>query len=203
MRAKMTLGSVLLAAAAWGAFGAEIHDLKVEARAPSHGSMVQDYYLGKVKDATEKRRQRLDAVTTREQAKAYVESVRAKIAESFGPLPERTPLDAQVTGVSETDKLRIEKVIFHSRPGFPVTGLFYLPKSHSGGKLPAVLALCGHSGDAKAGETYQTVSQNMALKGYAVLMIDPVGQGERRQFVGAKNAEKTPKDKRNAARNPK
>ena len=185
MRLELSLFCLLSA----GAVTAEVKDVsKAEAKAPVYGSMVQDYYLQKVRAASEIRKQRLERITTRAEAEAYIEGVRIKLADSFGIMPERTPLNPQITGVLETDKLRIEKVIFFSRPGIPVTGLFYLPKSYRSGKLPGVLALCGHSGNAKAGETYQTVSQNLALKGYAVLMIDPIGQGERRQFVDVKNA---------------
>ena len=50
----------------------------------------------------------------------------------FGPFPEKTPLNAKVTGTVERDAYTIEKVIFESRPGFLVTANLYLPKGANG-----------------------------------------------------------------------
>ncbi|WP_262248579.1 alpha/beta hydrolase family protein [Parapedobacter soli] len=119
---------------------------------------------------------------TRADAEAYVESVRAKINKILGPWPDKTPLNARVTGTVERDGYTIEKVVFESRPGFPVTANLYLPKGQKR-PVPGVLGLCGHSANGKAAEPYQSFSQGLARKGYAVLTIDPVGQGERLQYV--------------------
>ena len=73
-------------------------------------------------------------VTTKADAQAYVQSVRDRIQQCFGPEPERTPLNARITGIVERDTYRIENVIFDSRPGFPVTANLYIPKN---AKLPA------------------------------------------------------------------
>ena len=68
------------------------------------------------------------ALQTKADAEAYVQAVRAKIRPCFGPVPEKTPLNPRVTGVVERDAYQIEKVIFESRPGFPVTANLYVPK---------------------------------------------------------------------------
>lgn len=143
---------------------------------------VQEYLVREVRKAEREATQRKLALSGREQAAAYVREVRSKIRECFGPLPERTPLAPRVTGALERDAYRIEKVIFESRPEFLVTANLYLPKGKGAGPFPAVLGLCGHSEDGKAYGPYQSFAQGLARLGFACLIIDPIGQGERLQY---------------------
>ena len=99
-------------------------------------------------------------------------------------MPEKTPLNPRTTGVVERDRYVIEKVVFESRPGFLVTANLYLPKGRRG-PAPGVVGTCGHSNNGKAGETYQSFAQGLARLGYVCLLFDPIGQGERLQYVGA------------------
>jgi dienelactone hydrolase len=126
----------------------------------------------------------LEALKTRADAEAYVQTVRGKIRESFGPFPEKTPLNPRVTKVVERDAYRIENVIFESRPGFLVSANLYVPKGSSSPR-PGVVASCGHSVNGKANETYQSFCQGLARLDYVVLIFDPIGQGERQQYVDA------------------
>jgi len=74
--------------------------------------MVQEYFVQQVRmveQAAEKARRELQ---TKDDAERYVQSVRRKCLESFGPFPEKTPLNPKITGVVERDAYRIEKVIF-------------------------------------------------------------------------------------------
>ncbi|MFA7230435.1 MAG: acetylxylan esterase [Victivallaceae bacterium] len=144
--------------------------------------MMQQYYDKKVEAAVARRQQRLDAVQTREQALQYIVEVKQKLSKCFGAFPEKTPLNARITGTIELENIRLEKVIFESRPGFPVTGILYLPKNISG-KLPAVLGVCGHSDNGKASAAYQSFCQSLALKNFVVFMFDPISQGERVQYL--------------------
>ena len=66
------------------------------------------------------------------------------------PLPERTPLKATVTGTLEHEGVVIEKLHYQSRPGLYVTANLYRPKK-PGGRLPAILYVCGHSGRGRDG----------------------------------------------------
>lgn len=175
----MNFGKFVLSAAAAAMV---LSGLTADDTVGRRGSMIQDYYEFQFRRAAAERRARLDRVKTRADAEAYVQSVRKRLAESFGPFPERTPLNPRITGQLSTPGLLIDQVIFESRPGFQVTGLFYRPKEASG-KIPGILALCGHSAAAKAAPLYQDLAQSLALRGYGVLMIDPIGQGERRQFA--------------------
>lgn len=151
------------------------------------GGMLQEYVVRRVRAMNEERDARLAAVRSREDALAYVERVRAAIAKIF-PMPEERGVPrSELAGVIERDRFRVEKILYYSRENFPVTADFYLPRAP--GKHPAVLLLCGHAQSGKAFETYQAAALHLALKGFAVLVIDPAGQGERWQFVGVEHAE--------------
>lgn len=143
--------------------------------------LVHEWFVDQVREAQAARLERFEALRTAEDAEAYVRSVRDRIAESFGPMPERTPLNPRITGSFERESYRVENVIFDSRPDFPVTANLYLPKRP--GKLPGVVGTCGHSANGKAAEAYQSFAQGLARQGYVVLLYDPIGQGERLQYL--------------------
>lgn len=147
---------------------------------------VQEYFVARVKEIARQGDQRRAALKTKADAEAYVQDVRRKIAECFGPWPQKTALNARVTGTVERADYKIDKVIFESRPNFPVTANVYLPKqsgqSHS---RPGVVCPCGHTANGKAADEYQAIGQTMSRLGYVVLVLDPIGQGERMQYVDA------------------
>ena len=124
---------------------------------------------------------RRTALHSKADAEKYVELCKRSIRECFGPLPEKTPLNAKVTGVVERKGYKIEKVIFESRPGYLVTSNLYVPTNRPH-PLPGVVGVCGHSDNGKGAEAYQSFAQGLALQGYVVLIFDPVGQGERVQW---------------------
>ncbi|MBS1807088.1 MAG: prolyl oligopeptidase family serine peptidase [Acidobacteria bacterium] len=147
--------------------------------------MMQDYFVARVREIEAASVKRKFAFKTKADAQAYVRDVKAKIRSCFGPMPAKTPLKAKVTGKVERDAYTIEKVIFESRPGFLVTSNLYIPKNRQF-PLPGVVASCGHSNNGKAGDTYQSFAQGLARQGYVVLIFDPIGQGERLQYVNEK-----------------
>ncbi|MBO7742390.1 MAG: acetylxylan esterase, partial [Victivallales bacterium] len=151
------------------------------------GTVLQDYYLDKVRSVNARRDARFAAMQTREDVLDYIAEVREKIAAAF-PMPEErgvTP-EVVVTSAREYDKFRMECVIYYSRPGYPVTANLYLPKVD--GKVPAVIVACGHSPNGKARDFYSKAGITFAEMGYAALVVDPVGQGERWQFVNVPDA---------------
>jgi len=107
------------------------------------------------------------------------QAIRDSLRSWTGPLPEKTPLNARITGRIERRDYRIEKLIYESRPGFPVSASLYLPKNRAG-PLPAVLNVIGHSPAGKASVDVQRRSIAQARKGFVALTIDGLGQGERR-----------------------
>lgn len=147
-----------------------------------YGHMMQDYLVARIRELSDARLHKLAGIKTRSQAEALVRNVRLRVQRCFGPLPEKTPLRARVTGALERDGYRIEKVIFESRPDFPVTANLYIP-TQTGAKLPGVIGACGHSGEGKAADNYQAFCQGLTRLGFVVLIYDPLGQGERRQLA--------------------
>ena len=120
---------------------------------------------------------------TPEQIAEYQKRLREKFVEAIGGLPERTPLNPQITGIISRDGYRIEKIIFESQPKHYVSALLFLPEA---GKYkppyPGVLVPCGHSANGKAHDAYQTMGALLALNGMAGLVFDPIDQGERSQM---------------------
>jgi dienelactone hydrolase len=145
-------------------------------------TMVQAHMAERIRAAEKAGVDAQAALKTRADALAYLEAVRSKIQRCFGPFPQKTPLKPRITGVVEREAYHIEKVIFESRPNFLVTANLYVPKDISAPR-PAVVASCGHSRNGKGEPAYQAFAQSLARQGYVVLIFDPIGQGERLQYV--------------------
>src|SRR5262249_14398390 len=129
-------------------------------------------------------RQRAEAVAkiaTLDDLAARRKLVRANIIESIGGFPERTPLNARVTGTLDREGYRIEKIVFESQPRFFVTANLYLPKSGSA-PYPAILFPLGHEMGGKSHFAWQQVLGSLAWRGYVAFAWGPLGQEERVQF---------------------
>ena len=144
--------------------------------------MMQEYFVARVREIEQLANKRRAALQTKAHAKAYVREARRKTRECFGPLPQKAPLNARVTGTLDRGEYKVEKVIFESRPDFPVTANLYLPPRPVR-SAPAVVCPCGHTASGKAADEYQSIGQTLARQGYLVLVYDPIGQGERYQYV--------------------
>lgn len=144
---------------------------------------VQEWYVAQVRAAERRGDEARAKLKTKADAEAYVADVRKKVAQCFGPFPEKTPLNAKTTGTLKRDTYDVEKVIFESRPQFFVTANLYVPHAAKQKKAPGVVGSCGHSHDGKAAEAYQAFAQGLARMGYVVLIFDPIGQGERLQYA--------------------
>ncbi|WP_406694909.1 prolyl oligopeptidase family serine peptidase [Singulisphaera sp. Ch08] len=124
----------------------------------------------------------LDGATTKEAWEARRPRLKQELLDMLGlsPLPEKTPLRAQVTGTVDRDGgVVIENLHFQSRPGLYVTGNLYRPKQ-SAEKLPAVLYVCGHSGMGRDGNktAFQDHGMWFARNGYVCLIVDTLQLGE-------------------------
>ncbi|MFW6107475.1 MAG: acetylxylan esterase [bacterium] len=107
--------------------------------------------------------------------------VRQTFVRLIGGLPERTPLNPRRVGSLAREGYRVEKILFESRPWFYVPANLYLPAERSD-PGPAVLVLCGHDPQGKAAEEHQRVARTLVRSGVAVLVCDPLGEGERSQY---------------------
>lgn len=180
---RRTLLGALLAAPLprLGLAGLRSGDLRVLPEQPAQ-EIMQEYLLRLAREATARRLDRLQALSSKEDIRGWQQSNRARFLECIGGLPaERTPLHPRTTGTLMRDGYEVRKVIFESLPEFYVTANLYVPSS---GKppYPAVLGPCGHSLNGKAYAEYQHLYIGLVRRGYVVLTWDAVGHGERFQL---------------------
>ncbi|MBP5320832.1 MAG: prolyl oligopeptidase family serine peptidase [Kiritimatiellae bacterium] len=122
------------------------------------------------------------ACATKEAVAARQADVRMKTLAAIGGFPEKTPLNAQVTGTVKKDGYVVEKILFESLPKHYVTAHLFLPDDPAyKPPYPGVVSPCGHSGTGKLAPWYQRVGVTGAKLGLATLVVDPIDQGERRQ----------------------
>ena len=145
----------------------------------------KDFFESLMALAKEFERERLRAlagIRTREQVLSRAAMARRifRSAQGLATLPPGTPLNPRVQFAFEREGYRVEHVIFESRPRYYVTANLYLPTSGPG-PYPAALHVAGHTEDGK--HSYHRVSAALAVKGIAVLGLDPPGQGERDEYV--------------------
>ncbi len=145
------------------------------------GDAIQEYYVSRFRANAELRRRKIAALKDAADVHAYIAEVRARIAAAYDFPSEKCALDARVVDVIEKEEFSVRKVIFFSRPAFPVSATVYVPKKIKG-KVPAVLVLCGHASEGKGADTYQSVAISLCLKGCVAMVPDPIGQGERFQY---------------------
>lgn len=148
---------------------------------PLYGNELNEYYVRKVRRNFAERSARLAAIRTKEEARDYVAELKVKMRSVF-QFPERTPLNSRTVVRREMPGYTLENIVFESRPRYPVTANLYLPENGCT-KHPGILLLCGHNLLGKCGPNYRAASVGLVRKGFAVLVPDPVEQGERKQYL--------------------
>lgn len=147
--------------------------------------MMKRYWQRQAEAAFQRWLTDYEARTKPDQIAEYQKRLRDQFLQSIGGLPERTPLNPQVTGTIGRDGYRVEKVLFESQPKHFVSALLFLPDAQRfKPPYPGVLVPCGHAKNAKGHDDYQTVGALLALHGMAALVFDPIDQGERGQYLG-------------------
>jgi cephalosporin-C deacetylase-like acetyl esterase len=153
--------------------------------------MLYSFLLGEAQKHFETRKKLVASLKTPDEIYRRQADLKAKFVAAIGGFPDKTPLNARVVGTltpnpspkgrGELGGFRVEKVIYESRPNHHVTANLYIPDGK--GPFPGVLVPCGHSDNGKAAEAYQRACILMAQNGLAALCYDPIGQGERLQFL--------------------
>ena len=132
-------------------------------------------------DLLDKREARIKELNTKEDWKNYQQELSIKFKSPLEKF-QKTPLNAKVTGKLERDKFTVEKIIFESHPGFFVTAAMFIPNELKK-PAPAVIYCSGHTELGFRSDVYQKVMINLVEKGFVVFAFDPIGQGERLQYV--------------------
>ncbi|REJ94670.1 MAG: hypothetical protein DWQ34_08000 [Planctomycetota bacterium] len=174
----MSLALWTMLAACTASQAEDLNCLTDESRAEAapYAQLQQEAYA-----ALDKRRERYEKLTTPEEITDYQNDLREFFTAQLGGFPERTPLNAETVGVIDADGYRIEKVIYESQPQHHVTANLYLPDGE--GPFAGVVVSSGHSRTAKTADYNQRFGIMMARHGMAALCFDPIGQGERSQFL--------------------
>jgi dienelactone hydrolase len=113
--------------------------------------------------------------------------LRKQILSSAGllPMPEKSPLHAQIFGKLDRGGYTVEKVLLETYPGFYLGGNLYRPLGKKG-PFPAVVTPHGHWAYGRLENTTSCSVParciNMALQGMVVFSYDMVGYNDTDQF---------------------
>lgn len=149
---------------------------------PSSDTQAQlDHYLNGIAHADLKQRAELiSKIQTRAQAEQRRSEFRAAVLHLIGGLPDqRASLNVVSVGTLPEQGFHVERLIYDSLPGFHVTANLYVPEQGQP-PYPAVIYTPGHYPEGKL-EGW-LFAANMARNGIAVLVYDPIGEGERLQY---------------------
>ena len=115
-----------------------------------------------------------------EQRKAFLRK-QILVSAGLSPMPEKTPLHAQVFGKLEEKDYTIEKVLLEPLPGFYLGGNLYRPRNGQA-KHPGILNPQGHwpYGRLENEPLYSAPSLGISLarQGYVVFAYDMVGYND-------------------------
>ena len=122
---------------------------------------------------------RRNAVSDLSSLRAYQQEVRSLFLGCIGGVDE-TPADCQprITAREQKDGYTLEKLILQPRRDTWATANVYVPNNMKK-PAPAVLVTIGHDDRGKADPEYQYLAQLLVKAGMIVLLLDPLGQGER------------------------
>ncbi len=110
--------------------------------------------------------------------------IRQTLLDIVGPFPQKNPLNAKVLRKISKSGYTVEHIVYESQPGFYVTSSLFIPAGlKAGSKSPAVIYCSGHTPEGYRSPVYQNVILNLVKKGFMVFAFDPVGQGERLEYI--------------------
>ena len=151
----------------------------------SHSDITNSLYRHITGEAYEMlgiRAKEIAAVSSADEWQQKQKQIKDILHEITGPFPEKTPLNANITGTVIRDGYRVENIIFESRPGFFVTSSLFIPDMVKGQTAPAIVYCSGHTAEGYRSSAYQHKIINLVKKGFIVFAFDPVGQGERMEY---------------------
>ncbi len=128
------------------------------------------------------------AAKSKTSMQAYIKDARERFKKIAGELPARNKIESKVVGTLKGNGFHVDKVVFLSAPGRYVTAHLYLP-DNAKGKVPACIEMCGHGLRGKGAGSI--LAERMAVNGIAVMVVDPISQGERQQMIDSKGNNQT------------
>lgn len=150
----------------------------------SQSTAYYSYLMRDVHRNNQVRAQELqEAFASKKGMERYITDAKRRLWDLIGSQPERTPLHGQVVGTVIGEGFKVEKIVFESLQGRYVTAHLYLPEQASH-PLPACIEMCGHGLAGKGNGSELAI--NMVANGMAVMVVDPLAQGERLQLIDEK-----------------
>jgi cephalosporin-C deacetylase-like acetyl esterase len=142
--------------------------------------MLARHAQARVREANQRESRHWHQIRSRADWEHYrnprIQALRASLG-SFPPAPR--DLKVRLTRTLDGDGYRIENLVFESRPGLLVTAHLYLPRDPPA-SMPGILIVHSHHNPKTQGEL-QDMGMTWARLGCAVLVMDQLGHGERRQ----------------------
>lgn len=142
--------------------------------------MLTRHVQARIRETNQRESRLWQQIRTRAEWEQYrdprIQALRASLG-TFPPPPR--DLKIRVTRTLDGDGYRIENLVFESRPGLLVTANLYLPRDQPAPK-PGILIVHSHHNPKTQGEL-QDMGMTWARLGCAVLVMDQLGHGERRQ----------------------
>lgn len=148
---------------------------------PDPGNTLYQEILSRAEVQLSNRKTKISALKSKDDWLMRQREVKKKLDKLLLPPWNRTPLNAVITATLDRPDFTVEKLIYESFPGYPVSAALFLPKQQKG-PMPAILFCSGHSDEGFRSSVYQHMILNYVKKGFIVLAFDPVGQGERNQY---------------------
>ncbi len=147
-------------------------------------NFLYHHLAGEAFDLLKKREDAVSELNSLAEWQQRQKFIKETLLDIVGPFPEKTPLNAKVVRTVERDGYKIEHVVYESQPGFYVTSSMFIPEGiKKKGKAPAIVYCSGHTAEGYRSEVYLHVIANLVKKGFIVFAFDPVGQGERLEYL--------------------
>ncbi len=118
------------------------------------------------------------AVTDMQSLRTYQQETRRLFLDCIGGLPQTPAGEPRITARTDCGDYTLEKLLLQPRKGTWASANVYVP-SNIMKPAPAVLVTIGHDDRGKADPEYQYLAQLLVRAGMVVLLLDPLGQGER------------------------
>jgi hypothetical protein len=132
----------------------------------------------------EKRTQAIRSLSSLQDWKQRQQWISSTLMEIVGPFPAKSPLNARILKTVDKGAFRVEHIVFESQPSFYVTASLFIPNGlRKKDKAPAIVYCSGHAEEGYRSPVYQRVIVNLVKKGFVVFAFDPVGQGERLEYL--------------------
>src|SRR5690625_1068788 len=132
-------------------------------------------------DLLHQRSVEVSSLETRSDWEGRQSEIRETLQGIIGPFPDKTTSNVRVIRKINKDYFKVALIIYESQPGFHVTASLFIPNTVN--NAPTILYMSGHSLEGYRTSTYQHVILNLVKKGFIVFAVDPVGQGERLEYL--------------------